>query len=966
MESSEQIRKFRNKAFLYAVISPIAIFICFFIVAIIISTFGYSLPKNGPTPGWFELLVFITVVLILLCIVRGLYFFWKLIASLYSCGRREVSRRLWSSPTEEENQAIKGQTNVLPPPILPKSSQKSPPIDITSKNLPTQLSESAGDEESADSLISLANAYYQGDGVAQDYRQALRCYLKAADEADPSVHGLIGWMYEKGMGVEKDLSKALMWYQKAADRGDASAQYHIGWMYQHGLGVAKDYSQALIWHLRAADQGHPGSQGLIGVMYKDGLGVAKDYGTALAWFQKAAEQGNPDSQRLSGVMYEKGLGTAKDTAKALEWYNKAAQQGDSDSIEALERLGEKPQRSAGTPIQSSTPEEILAELDKLIGIQTVKAELHQTIQATRAMVKRREAGHPVEPPSYHTIFTGSPGTGKTTVARLMGQAYHSLGILKRGHVVEVSRSDLVGKYVGDTAPRTRKKLEEALDGILFVDEAYTLSKSADSTDFGTEAINEILQFMENHRNRLIVIAAGYEDQMIGFINANPGLQSRFNKFIKFEDLGPTELASVFDGMCTKGNYRLASDFKIRMLLACHEMYEKRDEKFGNARDVRKLFERCQNRYLARTSSLVDSNPPMIAEDLDFKDKAKIEDILQGQPEFVIYCPRCNKEILWSPDPPVSTICSECEFEFPSGWGLMRGSTAYNSLTKQAESKQSLAELLAELDGMTGLASVKIRIKQLVDSVKIQQVKRRRGLPAGVPISLHMIFAGSPGTGKTTVARLVGKIFHAMGLLSKGHFVEVDRSNLVGSYIGQTEKITSEKLDEAMDGILFIDEAYSLTSQDPMGSDFGRRAIETLLKRMEDSRDRLVVIAAGYQDDIKSFLESNPGLASRFATHVLFEDYTSEELLYITDHMASASKLSVENALRQKIYDFFVTRYEQRNKAFSNARLARNLLETICMLQTSRISHQAEILSDDEFQTLKVDDWPDDKALASIH
>jgi Holliday junction resolvasome RuvABC ATP-dependent DNA helicase subunit len=419
-------------------------------------------------------------------------------------------------------------------------------------------------------------------------------------------------------------------------------------------------------------------------------------------------------------------------------------------------------------------------------------------------------------------------------------------------------------------------------------------------------------------------------------------------------------------MCTKGNYRLAPDFKVRMLLACHEMYEKRDEKFGNARDVRKFFERCQSRYLTRTSNMEDSNPPMVADDLDFRDKTKIEDILQGQPEFVIYCPQCNQEMLWSPDLPVSVMCPKCKCEFPSGWGLMKGSGAYNSQNKQAESKQSLPALLAELEGMTGLASVKTRIKQLIDSVKVQQLKRRRGLPAGVPISLHMIFAGSPGTGKTTVARLVGNIFHAMGLLSKGHFVEVDRSKLVGSYVGQTEKITSEKLDEAMDGILFVDEAYSLTSQNSMGNDFGQRAVETILKRMEDSRDRLVVIAAGYQDDIKQFLESNSGLASRFSTHLLFEDYTPEELLYITHYMASASKLTLEDSLRQKIFEFFIARYEQRNKTFSNARLARNLLEKICMLQTSRISHHAEALSDEDFQTLKVDDWPDDRALVGIH
>lgn len=513
----------------------------------------------------------------------------------------------------------------------------------------------------------------------------------------------------------------------------------------------------------------------------------------------------------------------------------------------------------------------------------------------------------------------------------------------------------MGAHVGHTAQKTKEKLKEAIDGVLFIDEAYTLAPRH-AGDYGQEAIDEILQFMENNRERLVIIAAGYEDQMIAFINSNPGLKSRFNQHIKFEDFDPSELAAIFAGFCEEGHFTMSPDFKTRMLVACHEIYDSRDQRFGNARDIRKFFEGCQSRFLARISSGSDINPPLQAEDLEFTGKEKVEDLIQGDPEFIVHCPGCTIPILWSADLPEAIICPACQRLFASGWGLMKGSPAYESRYGVSNRPKALEDLVGELDRMVGLDAVKAQIKNLLDLVKMEKEKRRRGHPVGARATLHMVFTGNPGTGKTTIARLVGNIFKQMGLLSRGHFIEVDRSKLIGRYLGETEKNTAEKLDQAMDGILFVDEAYSL-ARNYLGSDYGQEAIDTILKRMEDARSRLVVIVAGYQEPMERFLQSNPGLASRFPTHVLFEDYTPDQMLQILDQMAATGRLSLEQPLRERAHQFFVERFSARDETFSNARLIRNLFDRLRMLQSSRLSKLGAGMSNEDLQNLTLEDWP---------
>ena len=266
---------------------------------------------------------------------------------------------------------------------------------------------------------------------------------------------------------------------------------------------------------------------------------------------------------------------------------------------------EAPQAAGGTagPQKEASPpeklEDLQMELDSYIGLSAVKKEVRNLIDLVKIHQLREKNGLPVTELSLHMVFSGSPGTGKTTIARLMARIYRSLGILSKGQLVEVDRAGLVAGYVGQTALKTKKAVEKALGGVLFIDEAYALNSSS-GNDFGQEAIDTILKAMEDHRDDLVVIAAGYDELMDRFIHSNPGLESRFNRFLHFEDYSPEELLEIFKMRCGKGCYELEED--AAGLVRDFLREENRDpESFGNARGVRNVFERilvCQANRLA--------------------------------------------------------------------------------------------------------------------------------------------------------------------------------------------------------------------------------------------------------------------------------------------------------------------------------------------------------------------------------
>lgn len=277
----------------------------------------------------------------------------------------------------------------------------------------------------------------------------------------------------------------------------------------------------------------------------------------------------------------------------------------------------------------------------------------------------------------------------------------------------------------------------------------------------------------------------------------------------------------------------------------------------------------------------------------------------------------------------------------------------NSENKTEDSKEpekpNLDELLRELDSLVGLEKVKENVRSLINLVKVRKLRTERNLPTP-PMSLHLVFMGNPGTGKTTVARLVAKLYHSIGVLSKGQLVEVDRSGLVAGYVGQTAIKTKEAIDKALGGVLFIDEAYSLTASTGQ-TDFGREAVDTLLKAMEDHRDDFVVIVAGYDDLMEDFINSNPGLESRFNRYLIFDDYNGTQLLEIFRSMCAKNQYKLEDDADKYACELFNKLYEERDDNFGNARDVRNFFENVITVHSDRIAPM-EAPSDEELVTVK--------------
>ena len=323
---------------------------------------------------------------------------------------------------------------------------------------------------------------------------------------------------------------------------------------------------------------------------------------------------------LSALCDQDGLSASRPALKADAFITRRASGPQTAAVQA-----QQPPDAQEEPAPPPDLNEVLAELDGLCGLDRVKKDVKSLINLVNVRRLRQEAGLPVPPMSLHLVFMGNPGTGKTTVARLLAKIYHAIGVLSKGQLVEVDRSGLVAGFVGQTAIKTQEAVQKAIGGVLFIDEAYALVNQENGNDFGHEAIEVLLKNMEDHRDDLIVIAAGYTDLMEKFVHSNPGLESRFNKYFYFEDYDAGQLLEIFRSVCKKNGYTLSAEAEAWAREDFRELYEDRDENFGNARDVRNLFEKAVARQADRVAQLEQPSREQLMELLpEDLDEAQVE------------------------------------------------------------------------------------------------------------------------------------------------------------------------------------------------------------------------------------------------------------------------------------------------------------------------------------------------------
>lgn len=516
----------------------------------------------------------------------------------------------------------------------------------------------------------------------------------------------------------------------------------------------------------------------------------------------------------------------------------------------------------------------LKKLDGLVGLKSVKKEISNLTAFLNLQIRR---GETQTFQGKHYVFTGNPGTGKTTVARIMADIFKTLGVVARGQLVEADRAKLVAGYAGQTAIKTNQLVDQALGGVLFIDEAYTL-KSNDGDTFGSEAIDTLLKRLEDDRGKFICIVAGYTDQMHDFIDTNPGLKSRFTQTIHFDDYTPDELTEIFLHLADGKSFTIDDDTKAAIHRQFEQLYLRRDKNFGNAREARRIFNEAVEKQSQRLVKLMN--------DPGFQEK--------------------DMYALTKEDLPMA----------------------------QSEAARPLDEVLNELDEFIGMRSVKNSIRRL--AVQSMFMKQRAAMGAGKvqQMSMNFILTGNPGTGKTSIARKMGEILQSMDILPTSRVIEASRATLVGKYMGETPKIVNNMCDKAMGGILFIDEAYTLSDG---GDQYGKEAIDTLMKRMEDDRGKFVVIAAGYKEKMDEFLAMNAGLASRFTHKLHIEDYNEDELLAIYKHMAQKEQYTLSPQAEFKALDTIYKMVLAKNESWGNAREMRNLLDATIQKLSERVS-----------------------------
>lgn len=532
-----------------------------------------------------------------------------------------------------------------------------------------------------------------------------------------------------------------------------------------------------------------------------------------------------------------------------------------------------------------TLEEVMHEFDRYVGVDEIKETMVGIVNSIKAFQKM----HPDK--NYelkdHYLFLGNPGTGKTTMARVFADALSAMGILPSGQLVEVAPKDLKGQYMGHTGPKVDAVFDRAMGGVLFIDEAYDMWGGENDT-FGNEAVTALIKNVEDRRGKLVVILAGYPREMGIFATANPGIPSRFNITVNFRDYKGDELAEIGRRMIKTQGYSLDEKAEKAIGKFFEKMYVSRKKDFANAREVRNAVDKAIRAQNSRIQAAMK------------------------QPGYNL----------------------KSEFVM----------TMADFTGEHENPPMTVDEVIATLDDLIGMEDIKKEIRKLANVAMVNRMRMERGLGAAALQPVNIILTGNPGTGKTTIAKRLGKVLHAAGVLPTDKVVEREAKSILSSYVNASGQNMDKAVDEAMGGVLFIDEAYNLLPVPGSQNNTGNEALDALMTRMENDKGKFVVVIAGYADRMDELVRrGNPGLMSRFNKRFHIDDYDAEALTEIFKINLRKRKFTMtpdaEHALKRRMQDMAVN----KGLHFGNAREAVNLLNEVIEMQGNRIAADTSVV-----------------------